>query len=169
MCLDSMSGGSKRHHVMEVETVHPKSCLVEPAKEGLEHQAQQHCASAIETHQAKNQASTPCFSDREPTHAMRHLKKKGFVLILDKATLSQNQLRAPQHLLIPFHPHPHPGRSAWQAILEMAGLEGARTEKAGLEAAGPEGQMLEKLTRNAPFGDPSARKLNPGTGRAHPS
>ena len=67
MCLDSMSGGSKRHHVMEVETIHPKSCLVEPAKEGLEHQAQQHSASAIETHRAENQASTPCFSDREPT------------------------------------------------------------------------------------------------------
>ena len=81
MCLDSMSGGSKRHHVMEVETIHPKSCLVEPAKEGLEHGAQQHCASAIETHRAENQAPTPCFSDREPTHAMPHLKKKGFVLI----------------------------------------------------------------------------------------
>ena len=84
MCLDSMSGGSKRHHVMEVETletIHPKSCLVEAAKEGLEHKAQQYSASAIETHRAENQAPTPCFSDREPTHAMPHLKKKGFVLI----------------------------------------------------------------------------------------
>ena len=55
--------------VQTLETIHPKSCLVEAAKEGLEHQAQQYCASAIETYRAENQAPTPCFNDREPTHA----------------------------------------------------------------------------------------------------